>query len=124
MSKHTHRFLLHSVAFIFLLLSSSLYAGEPPPTSKLTKADYLELCNIYKKITKKPVSMDTKEEELIDTIDSKLPDLLNELYKHAVWTDPKDRYDYIKEYAKQINKVTWECDAAKQYYINDFKKDK
>jgi len=124
MIKHIYRFLLHPVAFIFLLLSSNLYAGGSPPVSKITKADYYELCNIYKEITKKPIDMDTKEGELIDAIYSKLPDLLNEIYKHAVGADPKDRYSFIKEYARQANKITWECEAARLYYINDFKKDK
>jgi len=124
MGKHIHRFLLHSVAFIFLLLSSNLYAGEPPPTSKLTKANYHELCNIYKEITKKPVDLSTREGELVETIQRELPNLFNELYNFAMYADSKDRYDFIKEYAKQANKITWECEAAKLYYINDFKKDK
>jgi len=133
MSKYIHKFLLHSIAFIFLLLSSSLYAGEPPPTSKLTKADYNKLCDFYKEITNKynnkPVAISTREVdirtregELIDTIDSKLPDLLNELYVHAMLANPEERYNLIKEYAKQINNITWECKAAKLFYINTYKK--
>jgi len=124
MSKHTHRFLLYSTASLFLLFSSSLYAGESPPTRELTKADYHKLCDFYKEITSKPVDIDTKEVELIDAIDRKLPDLFNVIYIHILNAPPKDRYNFIKEYSKKINKFTWKCEAAKQYYINDFKKDK
>ncbi|VAW70729.1 hypothetical protein MNBD_GAMMA10-513 [hydrothermal vent metagenome] len=123
-SKHIHRFLLPSITSIFLLLSSSLYADEPPPTSKTTNADYHKLCNFYKEITSKPVNMDTKEVELVVAIYDNLPDLYNELYKYIANADPEDRYSFIKKHAKYHNKLAWECEAAKQYYINDFKKDK
>jgi len=126
MNKHTHRFLLPSIAFIFLLFSSNLYAGEPSSTSKLTKTDYHKLCDIYKEITNKynnkPVDISIKEGELINAIHDNLPDLYNDIYIYAIYADAKDRYNFIKDYAKQANKVTWECEAAKLYYINSLKK--
>jgi len=125
-SKHIHRFLLHSIAFIFLLLSSSLYAGEPSSTSKLTKTDYHKLCNIYKEITSKynnkSVHENIKEGELIDAIHDNLPDLYSDIYIYAIKVAAKDRYNFLKDYAKQDNKVTWECEAAELYYINTYKK--
>jgi len=133
MNKYIHKFLLHSIAFIFLLLSNSLYAGEPSSTSKLTKTDYHKLCNIYKKITSKygnkPVDISTKEVdistregELIDAIHDNLPDLYSDIYIYAINVAAKDRYNFLKDYAKQYNKVTWECEAAELYYINTYKK--
>jgi len=124
MGKHIHRFILHSIVYISLLLSSNLYAGEAPTISKVTKADYLELCSIYEEITSKPVDARTKEIELVETIQRKLPDLLNEIYEFSMGAAPKDRYKLIKEHAKYRNKFTWKCEAARLYYINDFKKDK
>ncbi|VAW61737.1 hypothetical protein MNBD_GAMMA08-980 [hydrothermal vent metagenome] len=126
MNKYIHKFLLHSIAFIFLLLSNSLYAGEPSSTSKLTKTDYHKLCNIYKEITNKynnkSVHENIKEGELIDAIHDNLPYLYSDIYIHAIKVAAKDRYNFLKDYAKQNNKITWECEAAELYYINTYKK--
>ncbi|VAW70730.1 hypothetical protein MNBD_GAMMA10-514 [hydrothermal vent metagenome] len=129
MNRHIHSFLSPSIASIFLLFSSNLYACDPcdPSTRKPTKADYNELCSIYKNITRKHSNLSTntdiKENELMFIVNRELPVLFNELYIVYMGTNSRVRYSYIQEYAKLANKITWECEAAKQYYINDLKKD-
>jgi len=119
MNKHIHRFLLHSVASIFLLQVNILSAEEF--ISKITDDDYRELCHIYKSVINKPIDLSSKEGELVEKVERKLPVLFEELYSYVVVTDAKERFDLIKGYAK-IHKRNWECEPARQYYIRDFYK--
>ncbi|VAW61735.1 hypothetical protein MNBD_GAMMA08-979, partial [hydrothermal vent metagenome] len=89
MNKHAHTLSKYSTTLIFLLFSSELFADEL--ISKTTNADYHELCNIYREVVNKSIDLGSKEGMLVEKTQKRLPVLFNELYKHAMYADSKDR---------------------------------
>ena len=68
----------------------------------------------------KSIDLSTKEMEITENVQNKLPKLFNRLFVHVIVTDAADRYALIKQYAKQQDKLIWECEAAHQYYTTAF----
>jgi len=99
------------------LFSSNVFANEH---SKLENSYYHELCNIYKSIINKPIDLPSKEMQLTESVQNKLPTLFNQLYIHIIKTDADSRYKLLKQYAEQQSNVIWECEVARKYYATQF----
>jgi len=105
------------LALIFTLFFNSVLANE---RLELENAHYHELCNIYKSIVNKPIDLSSKEAQLIESVQNKLPILFNQLYVHISDSDADRRYKLLKQYAKQQNNIIWECEVARKYYATQF----
>lgn len=108
--------------YIFMIISSILLSKIVYADSEniLTAADYDELCDIYKTIADKSISLSLKEMRLTENVQNKLPNLFDNLFKHIMWADAKNRYQLIRDYAKQQNNLNWKCEIAFTYYDTEF----
>lgn len=119
MNTSTYVNLIRATVLIGILFSNSLFAEDH---YNFVKTDYETLCGIYKDIISKPVDLTSKEMELTESVQSKLPQLFNQLFIHIIKANADRRYQLIKQYAKQQSKVNWECDIAHNYYSSEFGK--
>ena len=102
---------------IFTLFTNNILANE---NNKIENSHYDELCGIYKNIVNKSVNLSEKEMKLTENVQDKLPALFNQLFVHIIISNADSRYRLIQQYAKQQNNITWECEAARLYYVNEF----
>lgn len=100
-----------------LVFTNHLYADSD---SGQVEADYQKLCIIYMDVVNKQLDLTSKEMELTENVQNKLPNLFDQLFVHVIRSNADRRYQLIKQYAKQQNKINWECESARLYYDNEF----
>ena len=104
--------------FLLLFFTATTIANEK---NNFTKIDYEKLCYIYDSVVIQPASLSLKEMTLAEEVQDKLPELFNSLFVNIIKVNANNRYKLIKDYAFQQNKVVWECESARKYYIEFFK---
>lgn len=112
-------------ALIFLfILGVSLYAYTSflPFSESEENQGFVELCNIYKEVSRLDSDLPSKEEMLAHQILNKLPSLFENMYSHVMKADAVRRYDLISEYKKHLSGESWVCENARRYYNSSFPK--
>ncbi|MGH1486743.1 MAG: hypothetical protein ACRBCI_11025 [Cellvibrionaceae bacterium] len=104
------------VLFCFLLLSISCEKGN----LYLEESKFNTLCNIYKNIASKNISVNEKETAIYNTVKAELPDFFKDYFDHISNTDRNRKYSFTQEIAsaRTNNELNWECGAMKEYYEN------
>lgn len=113
--------LIHTIASwpVFLLLAF-LMSSCGDSAIKQGGVDYAKLCVVYADIVKQPISLEEKENRLIETIQENYPRFFTENFQYIVQADPDQRYDFINRLALDETNKPWGCEVARAYYENAF----
>lgn len=108
------------IVALLLFYSYNIFATD---SSKDISSNYKKLCNIYTEVTasnKDEPDISLIEMEIASNVQKKLPELFNQMYVHVISSMPNRRYSLINEYAKAVNQIDRECEAANAYFTNRF----
>lgn len=104
-------------SLLFVCFMALTLASCSNEASLLEKYD--QLCQIYENTNSLGIDREGKRLEIIDRVDTQLPEFFDEQFDDILLAEPSRRYKFIQQMVEsETGNSDWECPAIQTYYDN------